>query len=68
MHTGLHVKWLSFVSDFYGTLIIQTDFLERPKYKIYNLIKICKVGVEYFNAERRTDGRTPKLDEAKSRI
>ena len=34
MHTGLHVKWPSFVSDFSGTLITQTDFLDRLKYKI----------------------------------
>ena len=35
MHTGLHVKCLSFVSDFSGNLISHTDFLDGHEYKIY---------------------------------
>ena len=33
-YTGLHVKNLSFVSDFNGTSIFQADFLDKLKYKI----------------------------------
>ena len=61
MYIGLHVKYLSFLSDFNETW---TPQIFEKKAWISNLMKIHPVGAELFHA----DGRTNRHDEANSRF
>ena len=55
MYTGLHVKYLLFLSHFKATWILSTDF--RGKTPTPNFMKICPVGAELFHAEGRETDR-----------
>jgi len=62
MYIGRHVKYSSVVMKFE----FSRQILER--YPISDLIKIHPVAAELFHANRRTDGRTERHDEAISRF
>ena len=56
MHTGLHIKYRLFLSDFNETWILSTDF--RKILKIY-LMKIPPVGAELFHVDGRRHMKEP---------
>ena len=56
MYTGYNVKCSLFLSGIHGSSIFATQFLEIPKY-VLNVMKILPVGIELFQADRRTDGQ-----------
>jgi hypothetical protein len=57
MYTGLHVKYLLFLSHFNNTWIFSTD--SRKNAQLSNFKKTHSVGVEP-HADRQTDRRTDK--------
>jgi hypothetical protein len=65
-YIGLHVKCPLFLPDFNEIWI----FLDRvsKNTQISTFMKIRPVGAELFHADRRTDGRTDRHDEANSRF
>ena len=52
VHTGLHVKYLFFLSEF---IEIHWDF--RNMLKLSNVTKIRPFGAEMFHADGRIDGQ-----------
>ena len=66
MYISLHVKYTLFLSDFNANWIFSTDF--RKILKTSNFMKIRPVRAELFHADRRTDGRTDRYNEANSRF
>jgi len=55
MHTGLHVKYPLFLSDFNKNCIFSTDFRKILKHQIS---LIHPGGAELFHADGRPDGKT----------
>jgi hypothetical protein len=52
MYTGLHVKFLLFLSDLNGTSIFMTDFKKNTQTSNFtNFMKIRPVGAELLHAE-----------------
>jgi hypothetical protein len=65
MCTGLHVKYTLFLIDFNETWIFLQFF---EKYSLSYFMKIRPVGAELLHADCRTDARTDRHDDAKSRF
>jgi len=55
----LPVKYPLFLSNLYGTLTPSREFRKNPQ--ISNFFKMCPVGVNLFNADRKTDRQTALL-------
>ena len=71
MHTGLHVKYHLFLSNFDKTLIFSTDF-RKKNIQISDFTEIHPFGTKLFHASGQTDrqtvGRTDGPDEANIRF
>jgi len=65
-YVGLHVKHLLFLPDLIKLEFSQHIFEKNPQ--IPNFIKIRLVEAELFHADRDTDRRTNRHDEANSRF
>jgi hypothetical protein len=67
MCIGLGVKLQLFLSQCNETSILSTDFRKKKILQISNVTNPRPVGAELFHADRRTDGRWDRHDEANSR-
>ena len=58
MSSGLHVKYLLFLSDFNETWTFSTVFFFFEKYSSVKFMKVRPVGAELFHVGGRMDGQT----------
>jgi hypothetical protein len=66
MYIDLHIKR----TRYSGMMLTKYEYFDPFSINnpIPNFMKICPVGAELFDADRQTDGRTDRHDEANTRF